>query len=118
MKDTEALLRRLAASDEPSLQSVLELDCRSGQALDRGARALVQLSALLAADAVTPSLRWAVDAAGSVGVDDVTLAQVLVAIAPLTGTVQTAVSAPRLALALDFDLDAAGEYGPESALAE
>jgi hypothetical protein len=118
MEDAEALLRRLAASDEPSLQSVLELECRSGQALDRGARALVQLSALLAADAVTPSLRWAADAAGAVGVDDVTLAQVLVAIAPVTGTVQTAVSAPRLALALDCDLDAPSGYGPNSALAE
>ena len=118
MKETEALLRRLAASDEPSLQNVLEPHCRSGQALDRGARALVQLSALLAADAVTPSLRWAVDAAGAVGVDDVTLAQVLVAIAPLTGTVQTAVSAARLALALDFDLDATSGSGPKGALAE
>lgn len=108
MKDTEALLRRLAASDEPSLQSVLEPDFRSGQALDRGARALIQLSALLAADAVTPSLRWAVDAAWAVGVDDVALAQVLVAIAPVAGSVQTAVSAPRLALALDVDLDTAG----------
>lgn len=118
MNDTEALLRRLAASDEPSLQSVLELDCRAGQALDRGARALVQLSALLAADAVTPSLRWAVDAAGAVGVDDVTLAQVLVAIAPVTGTVQTAVSAPRLALALDLDLDAPSASGPKPVSAE
>ena len=118
MKETEALLRRLAASDEPSLRSVLEPDCRSAHALDRGARALVQLSALLATDAVTPSLRWAVDAAGAVGVDDIALTQVLVAIAPLTGTVQTALSAPRLALALDFDLDATSGSGPKSALAE
>lgn len=107
MNGTEDLLRRLAASDERSLRCVLEPGCRSGGALDRGARALVQLSALLAADAVTPSLRWAVDAACAVGVDDIVVAQVLLAIAPLTGTVQTAVSAPRLALALDVDLDMA-----------
>jgi alkylhydroperoxidase/carboxymuconolactone decarboxylase family protein YurZ len=108
MKGTEDLLRRLAASDERSLQAILEPDCRSAPALDRDARALVQLSALLAADAVTASLRWAVDAAWAVGVDDVTLAQVLLAIAPVAGTVQTAASAPRLALALDVDLDRAG----------
>jgi hypothetical protein len=48
-----------------------------------------------------------VDAACAVGVDDIVVAQVLLAIAPLTGTVQTAVSAPRLALALDVDLDMA-----------
>ena len=106
MKGTEDLLRRLAASDERSLQSVLEPGCRSAPALDRDAHALVQLSALLAADAETTSVRWAVDAASAVGVDDVTLAQVLLAIAPLTGTIQTAMSAPRLALALDIDLDA------------
>ena len=111
MNGTEELLRRLTASDERSLQPVLEPGCRSGHALDRGARALVQLSALLAADAVTPSLRWAVDMACAVGVDDAAVAQVLLAIAPLAGTVQTAVSAPRLALALDLDLDV-----PERAL--
>lgn len=111
MEGTEDLLRRLAASDERSLQSVLEPGCRSAPVLDSDTRALVRLSALLAADAVTTSLRWAVDAACSVGVDEVQVAQVLVAIAPLTGTVQTAASAPRLALALDVDLDATGTGG-------
>lgn len=111
MKKTEDLLRRLAASDEHSLQAVLELDSRSAPALDRDARALVQLSALLAADAVTTSLRWAVDAASAVGVDDLAMAQVLLAIAPLTGSSQAAASAPRLALALDVDLDASGREG-------
>ena len=56
-------------------------------------------------------MRWAADAASAVGVDDVTLAQVLLSIAPLAGTVQTAASAPRLALALDVDLDAAAPDG-------
>jgi alkylhydroperoxidase/carboxymuconolactone decarboxylase family protein YurZ len=111
MNQTEDLLRRLAASDHSSLQSVLEPGCRSAPALDPDTHALIQLSALLAADAVTTSLRWAVDAASAVGVDDVALAQVLLAIAPLAGTAQTAVSAPRLALALDVDLDAAGLGG-------
>lgn len=111
MEGTEDLLRRLAASDERSLQSVLDSGCGSAPALDRDTRALVQLSGLLAADAVTTSLRWAVDAACAVGVNDVQLAQVLAAIAPVTGTVQTAASAPRLALALDVDLDATGTGG-------
>src|SRR5438270_10480094 len=109
MKGTEDLLRRLAASDERSLQSVLEPGCRSAPALDRDVHALIQLSALIAADAVTTSLRWAVDAASAVGVDDVTLAEVLLAIAPLAGTVKTAAIAPRLALALDVDLDSAAQ---------
>jgi alkylhydroperoxidase family enzyme len=106
MNETEALLRRLAASDEASLRSVLDLRRGSAPALDRDAHALVQLSALLAADATTTSLRWATDVAGAAGVDDVTLAEVLVAIAPVAGSAQTAACAPRLALALDFDLEA------------
>ena len=105
MKETEALLRRLAASDEASLQLVLDPRCGSAPALDRDAHALVQLSALLAADATTTSLRWAIDVACAAGVDDVTLAEVLLAIAPVAGTAQTAATAPRLALALDLDLD-------------
>jgi hypothetical protein len=112
---TEDLLRKLAASDERSLRKVLEPSHRSAPALDRDIHALVQLSALLAAGAVTTSLRWAVDAASVVGVDDITVVQVLIAIAPLAGTIETAVSAPRLALALDVDLDAPGSSGGSEA---
>jgi hypothetical protein len=118
MKETEALLRRLAASDEASLRSVLDPCCGSAPALDREAHALVQLSALLAAEATTTSLRWAIDVACTAGVDDITLAEVLWAIAPVAGTAQTAVTAPRLALALDFDLDAEGGPEPRGALRE
>ncbi|MBV9310596.1 MAG: hypothetical protein JOZ73_07185 [Solirubrobacterales bacterium] len=68
-------------------------------------RALVLVSALLAADAVTTSLRWAADIACANGAEDVELAEVLLTIAPTVGMAQTVRSAPRLALALGVDLE-------------
>jgi hypothetical protein len=41
--------------------------------LDRQTRALVQLSALLAVDAATTTLRWAAEVASSRGADDAAL---------------------------------------------
>jgi hypothetical protein len=79
--------------------------------LDRQTRALVQLSALIADDAPTASLRWAADVAATAGADDTTLVRVLAAAARATGSAQTAKTAPRLALALDVDIDLEGWDG-------
>lgn len=110
MKATEALLRQLAAHDERCLQAVLSPDrCAVSTTLDRETWALVRLSALLAVDATTASLRWAVDVATSLGVDDEALVQVLLTSAAAGEQAHMATSAPRLALALGFDLE--GEAG-------
>jgi 4-carboxymuconolactone decarboxylase len=101
----EALLRRLAGGDERCLQAALSAVPPADAALDRATRALVQLAALLAADAGTASLRWAVDVAAWAGVDDASLVQVLLIAASATGTAQAATSAPRLALALGVDVE-------------
>lgn len=118
MSATRELLRRLAAHDEACLQAVLAAQPSRDRrfleppALDRGIRALVELAALIAADASTPSLRWAVDRAAATGADDHTFVQVLSAAAGAAGSAQTVKSASRLALALDVDTD------PERALAQ
>jgi hypothetical protein len=111
MNATRELLQRLAAHDELYLQAVLAPRSQLGAvqlnppSLDRTVRALVELAALLAADAATPSLRCAVDRAAGTGVDDQILVQVLKAAAGAAGTAQTVKSASRLALALDVDTD-------------
>ena len=111
MRTTRYLLRRLAAHDEVYLQAVLAPRSRLGgmvtqpPALDRMARALVELAALLAADAATPSLRCAVEQAAATGADDYTLLHVLETAAGPAGAAQTVKSASRLALALDFDVE-------------
>jgi alkylhydroperoxidase/carboxymuconolactone decarboxylase family protein YurZ len=108
---TEELLRRLAANDEGCVHGVPPHGGRGPAALDRETRALVQLSALLAADAGTATLRWAVEVASTTGVDDATLVQVLLTAASVTGAAQTVSSAPRLALALDMDVEVEGWDG-------
>jgi hypothetical protein len=108
---TEELLRRLAANDERFLHGFSPRGRRCPAALDRQTHALVQLSALLAADAATATLRWAVDVASTTGVDDASVVQVLLSAASVTGAAQTVGSAPRLALALDIDVEVEGWDG-------
>jgi alkylhydroperoxidase/carboxymuconolactone decarboxylase family protein YurZ len=111
MDGSAELLRRLAAGDESSLRAVLSAAPPADPALDRPTRALVQLAALLAVDAGTSSLRWAVEIASAAGVDDAALVRVLLTAASTTGTAQAVASAPRLALALDVDVELDGWDG-------
>ncbi len=113
MNATKQLLRRLSACDEGFLQAVLRPgpsarpECDDAPtALSRKTRALVELAALLAVDAATPSLRWAAERAAITGADDETLVRVLLESASSAGSAQTATGAERLALALDLDVAA------------
>ena len=111
MDTTKDLLRRLAASDERSIREVMTgSPCPHGS-LDRVARALVQLAAMLAVDASTTSVRWAVDVASGAGIDDAALVRVLVSAASAAGAGQTVASAPRLAVAVGVDLEVDGWDG-------
>ena len=65
----------------------------------------MQLAALLALDASTESLRWAVDLASAAGADDDALAAVLIVSGHTAGSAQLATSASRLALALGIERD-------------
>ena len=113
MTSPRDLLRRLAAHDEACVQAVLSPRSAVGEklldppALGRTTRALVELAALLASDAPTPSLRCAVDRAATTGADDRVLVQVLETAASAAGAAQTVKSACRLALALDVDTEQA-----------
>lgn len=108
VSETRTLLRRLARHDPRSLRTVMAPPpfigsgtAWSGQALDRRTRLLVNLVALLVADASTESLRWAVELASTSGATDDAVAAVLVAAGSAAGSVQLVASAPRLALALE-----------------
>ena len=109
MNSSEHLLRRIAAHDDSCLREVLASERNEPPALDRETRALVQLSALLATDAATPSLRWAVDVASAAGADDAALVGVLLTTAAATGETQIVTGASRLALALGVEVEAEGE---------
>jgi len=108
--ELEELLRRLTVNDEPSLRSVLAGEPDSG-ALNPRMRMLVRLAALLAVDASTTSLRWAVESAWGAGADDEEIVGVLLTVAEAVGFARVVSAAPRLALAIGYDIEAVGWDG-------
>lgn len=107
--DAGLFLRRLIANDESCLGTALVTTPKRAHypipVLDRKVRALVRLGALLAVGAQTSSLRWAVDVASAAGADVDALVGVLASISGVAGAAQVVEAAPRLALALGFDVE-------------
>jgi 4-carboxymuconolactone decarboxylase len=115
---SEQLLRNLAANDERALRSVLlpgrsgvPTRFRTGPAAPGATAALVRLAALLAGDGSTTSLRWAVELAMQAGAQDDEIVAVLVTVAPTIGAARVVAAAPRLALAIGYDIEVEGWDG-------
>jgi alkylhydroperoxidase/carboxymuconolactone decarboxylase family protein YurZ len=108
---TDELLRRLALSDERTVQSAIGAgpSLASGTALDPKTAAFVRLAALLTLGATTASCRVTVERARAAGATDDELAAVLLAVGPAVGAARLVGAAPRLALALDFDIERVDE---------
>ena len=104
MNQVERLLCRLSLHDERSVRAALA----DPELLDPRVQALVGLGALLAVDAATVSLRQKVELAQRAGASEEEIVGVLLAIAPAVGHARTVAVAPRLALALGYDVE-----GPE-----
>lgn len=66
---------------------------------------LVRLAALLAVGAATPSLREVVDRASAAGATANEIVGVLVAVGPAIGLASLVACAPRLAMAIGYDLE-------------
>ena len=110
--DAEELLRRLALNDENVVRSAVGADSRSlgaGGDLDAKTNALVRLAALLSIGAATCSCRAAVELARAGGASDAESVGVLEAIVPAVGGARVVGAAPRLALAIDYDVDDVAE---------
>ena len=72
----------------------------------------MRLGSLLSVGAATASCRVTVDVARAAGATDEEIVAVLVAVAPVVGGARLVAAAPRLALAIDYDVedvDAASE---------
>jgi alkylhydroperoxidase/carboxymuconolactone decarboxylase family protein YurZ len=99
----ERLLCRLSLHDQRSVRAALaELEVAG---LDPKLQALVGLGALLAVDAATVSLRQVVETACREGATEEEIVGVLLAVAPAVGQARTVAVAPRLALALGYDVE-------------
>ena len=73
------------------------------------ARSLVRIAALAAIDATTPSYLEAVESAREGGASDDEIVGVLIAIIPAVGVPRVVSAAPKLALAIGYDVGAALE---------
>jgi 4-carboxymuconolactone decarboxylase len=110
--DAEELLRRLALNDENVVRSAVGADLlplSGGPELDAKTNALVRLAALMSIGAATSSCRAAVDVARAAGATDSEIVGVLVAVAPVVGGARVVGAAPRLALAIDYDVEDVAE---------
>ena len=107
MEHGEVLLRRLALNDEGAVQAVLSAGPTAPRVpmLDPKIHALVRLGALLAGGAETTSLCWMTDLAYEAGATDDDIVGVLVAIGPTVGLAGLVREAPRLALAIGYDIE-------------
>jgi alkylhydroperoxidase/carboxymuconolactone decarboxylase family protein YurZ len=116
---TEQFLRGLAAGEEGLLRSVLSVSpaklcaaqVASTRTLTPATSALVHLAALLAAGGSTTSLRWAVELALEAGAKDEELVEVLGTVAAIVGSARVVAAAPRLALAIGYDIEIEGWDG-------
>jgi alkylhydroperoxidase/carboxymuconolactone decarboxylase family protein YurZ len=108
MSELQDRLRRLSINDARSIGTVLATDHPgSGRDdLEPLAAALVRLGVLIALDGPAPAFEWATADAMANGATEQDVVGVLLAAAPLVGSAHVVSTAPRLARALGYDIDA------------
>lgn len=75
--------------------------------LDERGRSLARVAAIVAHDGSVQTFRWTIGDALAVGVTPDEIVGVVLAIAPMVGVARVVNAAPKVALALDYDLDEA-----------
>ena len=110
MDDYKEHLRRLAVHDD-ALVDAIAVDGSSFAAsvLDERTAALVRIAAIVAVDAAPASFQHAVTHALAAGATRDEIVATLEAVTPVTGAARVVSSAPKLALALGYDVEAALE---------
>jgi 4-carboxymuconolactone decarboxylase len=110
MDDYKQHLRRLAVHDE-ALVGVLLGDEKTPTAcaLDAKTAALARFAANIALDAAPSSIQHAVALSLAAGATSAEIVATLEAITPVTGTARVVSSAPKVALALGYDVEEALE---------
>ena len=101
-----AMYRRMTVGDETLMASLFSEDGDAAMALDDRTSSLVRLAALVVVDADTPAYQCEVRDALAAGASPEQITAVLVAIARVAGSALVMSAAPKLALALGYDVDA------------
>ena len=104
-------LRKLAMIDEGFVkdEAGLALGPAATSALDPKTAALLQVGASVTIGSSPVCLQWSVSRAMAAGATEDEIADVLLAIAPMTGLGRIAAAAPEVAIALGYDVSAALE---------
>jgi alkylhydroperoxidase/carboxymuconolactone decarboxylase family protein YurZ len=104
-------LRRLAMIEEGFVEDEARLGLGpvSASALDPKTAALLQVGACVAIGSSAVCLEWSTGRALAAGANEDEIADVLLAIAPVTGLGRVVSAAPGVATALEYDLEAALE---------
>ena len=113
-------LRRLAMIDEGFVkdEAGLELGPAATSSLDLKTATLLQVGASVTIGPSPACLQWSVTRAMAAGATQDEIADVLLAIAPVTGLGRIAAAAPDVAIALGYDVAAALEDSGEIVLRE
>ena len=103
-------LRRLAMHDDALLEVLaVEGGAFATSVMDERTAALVRIAATIAVDAAPSSFQHAVALALAAGATSDQIVASLEAVTPVTGAARVVQCAPKLALALGYDVDAALE---------
>lgn len=111
MERYENTLRKLSIGDDAYFDEILASEPANvaNSRLDPKTHALVRLGALIAADAAAPSYLDAIESARDSDASDEELVGCLVAVLPQLGAARVISAAPKLGLALGYDVAAALE---------
>ena len=106
MSGHEETLRKLAIRDDACLASLLADDANMRAShLDPKTHSLVRVAALVAMDATTPSYLWTVEAALRHGATAEEIVGTLIAVLPAIGSGRVVSAAPKLAIAIGYDVN-------------
>jgi alkylhydroperoxidase/carboxymuconolactone decarboxylase family protein YurZ len=107
----ELTLTKLAIADDAYFETLLSGETASvaESQLDPKMHALVRLGALIAVDATEPGYMWTVEMACRHGASNEEIVGCLIAALPAIGIANVVSAAPKLALALGYDVTAALE---------
>ena len=108
MNDYKRRLRRLAVHDDALLDE-LAVEGQAPRVLDDKTTALLRIAATVAVDAAPHSFQHAVALALDAGATSDEVVASLEAVTPVTGAARVVQCAPKVALALGYDVDAALE---------
>jgi alkylhydroperoxidase/carboxymuconolactone decarboxylase family protein YurZ len=102
-------LRRLAIFDEGFVETGFGLNLGQGSALDAKTAALLQVAAWVALGSSAVCLQWSAARALAAGATKDEITDALLAIIPVAGLGRVVSAAPQVALALEYDVEAALE---------